>query len=123
MDNKLAHRDDLPMELVKELQEKMAELYPGLKVVFAGDAPADQQPDMTEFFKAVEIRAARSFADGTCIDCNALMVNYDPDNDDWKPDEGWGKFTRMGTEEFMGWQCGKCGDADDDGIPRPVNID
>lgn len=123
MDNKLAHRDDLPYDAVKELEDKMAELFPGYKVMFAGDAPADQQPDMTELFKAIEKRAARSFSDGICVDCGSQMPHYDPDNPDWKPWHGWAKFTSVGTEEFMGWQCPACGDAEEDGKPRPVNID
>ncbi len=123
MDNKLAHRDDLPYEVVAEMQEKMQKLFPGFKVVFAGDAPAQDQPDMTQFFTALEKRAARSFADGTCIDCNALMPYYEPDNPDWVPQDGWGRFTRVGTDEFMGYICPKCDHEDNKGIPRPVNID
>ncbi len=124
MDNKLAHRDDLPMEVVSQIQEQMNELFTGYKVVFAGDAPANQQPDLTSFFAALEKRAAMSFADGTCIDCGAKMPDYDPDNDDWQPMKGWGKFTRVGSEEeFMGWQCFACSQADEKGIPRPVNLD
>lgn len=123
MESKLAHRDDLPMDVVAQLEAKMAELYPGYKVVFAGDAPAHKQPDMADFLKAIEERAERSLAEGICIDCGAKMPNYHPDQPDWIHAQGWHYFTQTGTEQFMGWQCEKCDAADKDGTPRTVKLD
>lgn len=123
MDNKLAHRDDLPMEVVAELEKQIGELYPGLKVVFAGDAPAQDQPDMAKLLEALDKKAARSFSDGSCIDCGAIMPHYNPDDSDWVPAKGWGSFGRVGTNEFMGWQCPKCDYEESDCIPRPINLD
>jgi len=42
-ESKLIHRDDVPMDVAEELVTKLKELHPGMKVVFVGDVPTDEQ--------------------------------------------------------------------------------
>lgn len=122
LNDRLLHRDDLPFEVVEELEKQLAEKYPDRKIVFAGDAPEGSLPP--EFTGAVEKtmqRFAESVAGGLCIDCGAAMPNYpemqtimdDGFPEDWQPADGWYHFEDA-RGAIMGWQCPACDAAEDE---------
>ncbi len=110
------HHDDVSPELMAAIEAN----FPGMKVVCAGDQPADQPlpADVQEMLDELEKRHKESIVNGTCIDCGAQMPNYTPeefDKDDWKPAKGWSWFTDGESEDrhIVAWQCPKC-DATED---------
>lgn len=114
------HRDDVDNELVAEIEKTFAELYPGYKVVFAGDEPGGASPRTEALLAALQDKANRSLAEGTCIDCGAKMPDYRPTDDDWDAPDGWGYFSN--GDDFGGWQCPKCDREEQDGLPRPLKL-
>lgn len=108
---KLVHRDDVDMDLVEDIMEHFAETHPGFKVVFAGDTPEGELPEgLLESSSQLQEMFEQSLEDGLCIDCGAVMPNYDSiDSDEnWKPAEGWRYFTDITTKEITSWQCPEC---------------
>lgn len=110
---KLVHRDDMDMDVAEEMVARMQEMFPGFKVVFAGD-----QPDLPDEVKqaAIDLEAHMKEAreSGKCIDCGAQMPNFPPtgDIDKWEPPEGWRFFT--GPEgRLQAWQCPACDAAEE----------
>lgn len=117
-----AHRDDLPMDVVEDLEKKLQELYPGYKVVFAGDQPGGPPLELNDAYKAFQKMADKSLLNGTCIDCGKQMPDYDPQREDWDKAPGWSYYTNTGNGEFMGWQCPECDAEEQDGQPRQINL-
>lgn len=112
---KLPHRDDVPMDVVAQMEAAIRAHHPDAEIVFAGDS---SKPEIIAHAKMLMAEAAKkgeeSLEHGTCIDCGAQMPGYEAmGTDDWKPAKGWRHFTA--GESFMGWQCPDC-DAKDDGL-------
>lgn len=101
----LVHRDDMPDELLDELQKQ----FPDMKIVCAGDLPADQLPDgVAEEAARIEEMCRSSMISGQCVDCGAFMPNYPATA------EGWHYMVAIGNDDLMAWQCPIC-DAEDVG--------
>jgi hypothetical protein len=113
------HRDDVDLETVQHLEELFAKLYPGHKIVFAGDHPDDENNQAI-----AEINAAfeRSLVTGTCVDCGAQMPDYHPEQEHWQPATGWRNFRNIKTGEIEAWQCPACDQQEQDGEPRPFPL-
>ena len=57
-----------------------------------------------------------SLVNGTCIDCQAQMPNYPPEEKGWQPAEGWTWFSQGSgsKEEIVAWQCPECDKKEED---------
>lgn len=98
------HRDDIPMDVMEQIESQLHGLFPGFKVVCAGDIPSDELPaELGELHKAF----VESIVNGLCIDCGEKMPNYDPDNEDWQPEDGWQVLADM-NDQPQCWQCPNC---------------
>lgn len=102
------HRDDIDASDMAEIEKLLAEQYPGMKIVCAGDAPGELPPDVAAMMQQVERAHMESLANGTCIDCGAKMPDYDIERGDWNPPEGWAWFYEHGTKNIAAWQCPAC---------------
>lgn len=104
------HRDDLPMELVSEIEKHFAETHPGMKVVFAGDAPGGVPDHVKNAIDALERRSVESLALGKCFYCGKQMEDYPEEDfpDEWQPPEGWGLVSDIATHKPAGWECPDC---------------
>lgn len=106
------HRDDLPMELVEQLEKELAEKFPGVKLVCVGDVPGEMPPEIQALIDEANQKQYESLCHGTCFDCGAKMPDY-PDNfqeipDDWRPPAGWKVLTEVGSGAPAGWICPPC---------------
>lgn len=122
----MIHRDDIPMDHMTEIEKAIRDQHPefgDFKIQCVGDAPdGSLPPEVLSAMDAVQGAFDRSFMLGACIDCDARMPNYPTPDDiekileeDWKPAEGWGSFSKIGEEDgFAGWQCPKCGEGEGD---------
>lgn len=107
----LIHRDDIPMDVVAEIEKQFAESHPGMKVVFAGDHAGELPPEMAAVMAEIEDRQMAMLAGGLCMDCGAAMPNWaDFEKEDWRPSPGWKHFTSGEGEssELVGFQCPAC---------------
>jgi hypothetical protein len=101
--NKIPHRDDLSPELL----EVLTKLYPGVKIICAGDIPYEKLPkEVKEAFSEMSTACDLSLVEGSCIDCGVKMPNYSPESDDWQPTQGWSHFEQ--GDEIVAWQCPDC---------------
>ena len=105
MSDKLIHRDDVDMEVIEKLQE----MLPGAKIVFAGDIPEGQVPEgMQEAIEALNARFAKSLCEGLCVDCGKKMPGFPPEDwDSWKLPDGWCRFTGLDGKPHS-FQCPEC---------------
>jgi len=113
---RLAHRDDMPYEVVEAMERVLAEQFPGMKLTFAGDVPGGPPPEILAKIARVEARLQRLLREGRCIECGVQMPDP-PSKDmseDWRPADGWCWFTNE-EDQVAAWQCPQC-DADDDEI-------
>ncbi len=107
----MTHRDDLSPELLQNLEE----LFPGMKIVCAGDLPDDKLPaEVLEQLAKIKENNLQSMAKGLCIDCGAKMPGYpelgEETPNDWSPAPGWTWFEEDG--EMCAWQCPACNKAE-----------
>ena len=120
---KLAHRDDVDLEDMEKLEELFADLYPGMKVVFAGDMPEDEVPQcVIDSATRIEAHHLRSVRLGRCVDCDAQMPGFAPEDDDWWLPEGWQFFDGPLGPGMGGFLCPIC-DEIDERNPGPKIID
>jgi len=108
---KFLHRDDLPMDVVAEIEKRLSEEVPGIKVIFAGDHENNLSPELLEAAKAFEREHERLFCEGRCLDCQVQMDNWsDVDKEEWQPPAGWRHFKNGDGEDadICGWQCPAC---------------
>ncbi len=110
-----AHRDDLPYEVVEEIEAKFAEMFPGMKVVFAGDQPEESIPEaVRERIAELESKMSRSLATGTCCDCGKKMPGPMPvigvgAGQRWEAPEGWSML--LTGEKPVAFTCDECDEA------------
>lgn len=120
MSDGMLHRDDLPMELAEEVTRKLKELYPGMKVMFAGDCPDSAVlVRANQALEALQRKNEESLMNGTCIDCGRQMPGYSTEwredrGADWAPAEGWVWFSIPQTDEVVSWQCPECNALDEE---------
>lgn len=102
----MIHRDDLPIKVLESLQAK----YPDKRIICAGDVPLNSPliPMIEDAKRKVKLAAANSFVDGTCLHCKNKIPDYDTENPNWTPPEGWHVLTSSETGEIRGWQCPAC---------------
>lgn len=87
---KLAHRDDVPMDVVEHLERQFAESHPGKKVMFAGDHEQAIPPEVRAKIDEVARRTVESRENGTCFCCRKPWDGYDAWIADQKsPHPGW----------------------------------
>lgn len=117
-DTDLIHRDDIPMDLMEEIER----MFPGKMVVCAGDQPGGAVPlEVKEAIAATTKKFEESLREGLCVDCGAKMPGYPPhDWDTWTLPDDWQLFTNMrgGPQAF---QCPRC-DAEDTDGPRVASV-
>lgn len=116
------HRDDIDADTVAEIEKMFQELHPGFKVQFAGDIPGATPPGYDEAVAQIERMGEDSLANGTCVDCGCQMPDYEPGRKGWKPAVGWGMFHDIKTNEPRAWQCKECDEAEEDGVPKLMNL-
>ncbi len=107
------HRDDLPMELAEAFVEAVQKEHPGVKVIFAGDAPGEIPQEIQDALMEMNQRNMESLVHGLCIDCGRKMENWPDDPAEglgpgWQPADGWRLFTNSVTDEPSMWQCPEC---------------
>lgn len=103
---KLPHRDDASDELLKTLEE----LFPGFKIVFAGDLPEDQASDIKEILENLKDMHRQSLVNGECLDCGKKMPGWP----EVKLAEGWNYFTELNEKEPTAFICPECDAAEED---------
>jgi hypothetical protein len=96
-----AHRDDLDYPVAEGIEEAFKSIFPGVKVVFAGDMPEGSIPEeVLAQMRAIEERSARSLAEGRCFDCDKQIPGPWPpsQNDDGGATlpEGWSYYSNAG---------------------------
>jgi len=108
---RLVNRDDLDMDVAEEVTAKLGEMFPGMKVVFAGDVP-QLPPNVQHAVDALRERHLQLMLQGRCIDCERQMPGWEElmesDEDDAQWPQGWRTFTVLGSDELMGFQCPAC---------------
>src|SRR5436309_6376234 len=104
-ESKLLHRDDLPMDVVEEIEAAFAKLHPGCKITFAGDHPGELPQELKEGLEEFERKMRSSLMEGRCTDCGIQMENWAGADmpDDWQPAKGW-KFFTGPDKAPMCWQ-------------------
>jgi hypothetical protein len=108
-EEKLIHRDDMDYEDVAAIEAQFSELFPGMKVVFAGDNPAGLPPEIAEQMAALRLKMDHDLFHGLCRDCGAVMPNFtDVGREDWSLADGWRWFSDQATGEIAQWQCPEC---------------
>ena len=116
-EERLIHRDDVPMDVAESIVADLQAMYPGYTVQFAGDSG---NPKAAEAAKQLGDELAKLLVEGRCMDCGRQMEGWPGAEmaDDWRPNEGWCHFSDY-NDELMGWQCPEC-DVDDklDEAPR-----
>lgn len=125
----MPHRDDIPMEVAEGIVKHLQELMPGYKVVFAGDAPIDQQLEMAPQFQNFTDAVNKAFVDGGCFYCGKKLPGW-PDSleDDaaweaWQPPIDWNRIP-LGPDDDspMIFECPDCAKTNsDEGAPTKVN--
>ena len=109
------HRDDLPFEVVEQIEQALKEAHPDKKLVFAGDTG---DPDDIAEAERIHIqfaeRGRKSFQEGFCVDCGTTMPNYNN-----APAEGWAHLEDQ-EGVFMGWVCPSCHNSDGPQEIRPI---
>jgi hypothetical protein len=105
MPEKLIHRDDIPMDVMEDIQE----LFPDMKIVCAGDIPEGQIPeDMREAIATIEAKFLKSIVEGKCVDCGKKIHDFPPvDWSVWKLPDGWRYFTDFSGSP-QAFQCPEC---------------
>lgn len=110
----LIHRDDLPFEIVEELEEKFADLFPGMKVRFAGDLPDGEVPqNVLDALAAINQKHDTSLVSGSCLDCGRTMPGFDLDEDEFDLPPGWRIFNGDNGEPCA-FQCPECDTEDNE---------
>lgn len=104
-------REDISEELASKIEDETSKRFPGMRVVFVGDIPADDlPPEIREAMQKMRDSIDKSLATGCCLDCGVIMPGYpaEPEGmtDEWQPAKGWCHFNN--GEEFGGWQCPEC---------------
>jgi hypothetical protein len=116
---KMIHRDDVPLELVSEIERQMAEKFPGKKIVFVGDVPENELPQgIKEAMEALDEHWKHCFVHGLCVDCAAKLPGIwpPPEEGDWDLPDGWKvMYEGLGEEnggeedaEPVGLICPRC---------------
>jgi hypothetical protein len=111
----LPHRDDVPYEVVEALEKQMAERFPGMKVVFAGDVPGGPPKKLEQTF---ESQVVTSMLLGTCFSCHTQMEGYPSleeikasfgkkDGISFEGPEGWEEVS-VNNEGYWFWLCQDC---------------
>lgn len=111
----LAHRDDLPMEVAEAFERMIKEQFPGMKVVFAGDAPEgvlppEKRKELEEFMEYQD----ELFRSGRCQDCGKQIEPWPPEDLNATAEsiqtEGWKLFYQGQYEgkRPAAWQCPEC---------------
>lgn len=107
------HRDDLPMEVVEQLQSKFqSEFGDDVKLVFLGDMPeGSAPPEILAALNEQKEKMRTALMEGRCLDCGRVMENWPPPDDDaefekWQPAPGWMHFND--DDEISAWQCPEC---------------
>lgn len=105
------HRDDLDADVAEEAVRALQEMYPGMKVVFAGDAPGGPPPEIQEKIDAIDKHMTDSLVKGQCFDCGLPIPNWPPpddDSEDWKLSEGWSYYNAPNNTAPGFFICPKC---------------
>lgn len=129
---KLIHRDDLDMQDVQQIEAYFAEHYPGMKVMFAGDA-ATLPDEVLADLEKLHLKYAQSLLDGTCVDCGKKIPGEwpPPEEGDWHCPPGWFFLCEFEFDEESGENvsspvaltCAECDEQLKDGEIRPINLD
>ncbi len=118
MTMKPAHRDDIPPEVIEEMERR----FPGMKIVCVGDRPVGSDPsEADEAIGKLEQDMARSLCEGVCLNCGKQMPGFpqcEEDWDAWQPPKGWG-WIEDSDGNPMHWECPECHKKLDDGIALP----
>lgn len=111
MSDELIHRDDLPMELLEQIQASFPE---GVKLICAGDLPF-LPPGFKEMLEAEQEKRELAFSEGRCTDCGAIMPDWPPrEDDDWDITPGWRWFTDHAGDP-VALQCPACDEKEEKG--------
>lgn len=103
------HRDDLDMDLVNAIEEAFGEMFPGKKLVFAGDLPEGELPDeMKNFEKKLIDHYNDATCQGKCGDCGKQMKNWPPVGDNWDIDDNWSYIMDSKQELIINFICDEC---------------
>ena len=112
--NDLAREEDLPQELIEQIQEQ----FPGMEIKFAGDNPQEIPEEAKAFMEKMQIKMKADFAQGLCTDCNKPMPGFPKKEEDWEgwaPAENWTWFNGP-DENPIAWQCPECDANDSDDL-------
>ena len=104
---KPAKKEDIPPEVVQEIEAQLNAMCPGMEVRFMGDED-EVPPRIVSEMDQLEASMRDSIFNGTCIDCGAKIPG------DWPPNEGplpkgWAFYSEDDTPIFL-----TCPDCDKD---------
>ena len=72
----LPHRDDLPMDVVRHMEEAIKKRHgDDFKIVFGGDTSPKHQEEALKSFALLEARADETFFTGRCFTCGTAMTD------------------------------------------------
>jgi len=115
----MLHRDDLPMDVAETMVNKLKQMFPGKKVMFAGDATPEAKRAMEKGLKQLNAKFAERYESGKCMDCEWVMPDWEPDchkASGWKPAPGWRYLTAVGGSSSLSpaqWLCPECDQKDE----------
>jgi hypothetical protein len=102
----LARRDDVPMEVIEELEK----LFPGCDIKFAGQFSDADQQEIQELFPAQDVaEEEKKLVLGLCVDCGKKIPGeWPPVSDDYQFPLGWCLFSDIVTDLPAALQCPEC---------------
>lgn len=112
-DKFLVHRDDIDADLFASLEAKFQDLYPGFKVVCAGDKPGELPEEMAAVVNGLQAAMMDSMVNGTCLDCGTQMPGFPPEDTDeaweaFKIPEGWSYYKSLAGDGSGHFVCDRC---------------
>ena len=110
------HRDDIPPHILRALEEKAAQEFPGMKIAFPGDMP-EGCPELDE----IKQKMRQSLEFGRCVACGEDYPGAWPLEE---LEDGWEFCCGINGEPFA-LHCGHCPDGawlPGDVIPMTVQV-
>ena len=101
----MIHRDDMPDKLL----EKLEELFPGMKILFAGDQPEGSLSFETKrAIAGLQQMADLSSKTGKCIHCGKSMAEKFYKDGKWDLEPGWTRVGHIGEGGMPYYLCPSC---------------
>lgn len=100
----MIHRDDIDYDVIQQLEKEFEELYPGCKIVFAGDHEENLTPEIKKLIDRLNKQLKKDLEAGVCCDCDEKIPNFSKEN----IPANWVKYEDVSSKEIVSIQCPAC---------------